>query len=118
MGHRAPSIADNARTVRAEPNAADPAPATAELQAAGISSLNGIAAAPNERGVPTPAGRRHHMRGRLRGCRGGWRGDALSWRFEFGQHFVAQDFRVAFAGLRKLDNLRDDDFRQRVFTVA
>jgi hypothetical protein len=34
-------------------------PVIAELRAAGITSLNGIAAALNERGVPTPAGSGH-----------------------------------------------------------
>jgi hypothetical protein len=59
LGHRAPSIADKARTARANRSAADLAPVIAELRAAGITSLNGIAAALNERGVPTPAGSRH-----------------------------------------------------------
>jgi hypothetical protein len=55
-GNRAPGIADKSRTVCAVANAADLAPIIAELQAAGITSLNGIADALTERGVPTPAG--------------------------------------------------------------
>jgi hypothetical protein len=39
--------------------AADLAPVIAELQAAGITSLNGIAAALDERGVSTPRGGCH-----------------------------------------------------------
>jgi hypothetical protein len=34
------------------------------------------------------------------------------------EHVYAQDFRVAFAGLRKLDDFLDDDIRQRVFPVT
>jgi hypothetical protein len=40
-------------------SAADLAPIIAELQAVGITSLTGIAAALQERGVPTPAGSSH-----------------------------------------------------------
>jgi hypothetical protein len=58
MGHRGPSIADRARTARAVARAVDLSPIIVELQAAGITSLNAIAAALNERGIPTPAGRR------------------------------------------------------------
>ena len=58
-GHRAPSTAGKARAARAVANAADLAPIIAELQAAGIASLNGIAEALNERRVPTPAGSGH-----------------------------------------------------------
>jgi Recombinase len=58
-GHRGPSIADKARIARANRTAADLSPIIAELQAAGITSLNGIAAALNERGIPTPAGSVH-----------------------------------------------------------
>jgi hypothetical protein len=47
------------RTARANANAADLAPILKELQAADITSLNGIAAALNERRVPTPAGSGH-----------------------------------------------------------
>jgi hypothetical protein len=58
MGHhRAPNDADKARTARAVARAAGLAPIIAELQARGVTSLIGIAAALNERGVPTPAGR-------------------------------------------------------------
>jgi hypothetical protein len=39
--------------------AVDLAPVIAELQAAGVTGLNGIAAALNERGIPTPGGRHH-----------------------------------------------------------
>jgi hypothetical protein len=62
-GHRGPNIADKARTARANQNAAELAPIIAELQASGITSLNDIAAALNERHVPTPAssGRWHAM---------------------------------------------------------
>jgi hypothetical protein len=59
LGHRAPSIADKARIARANRTAADLAPVIAELRAAGMTSLNGIAAALDERGIPTPAGSRH-----------------------------------------------------------
>jgi hypothetical protein len=57
LGHRGPSIADRARTARAVAKATDLAPLIAEIQARGITSLNGIAAALNERAVPTPGGR-------------------------------------------------------------
>jgi hypothetical protein len=53
MGHRAPSIADKARMAHADQAAANLAPIIAELRAAGITSLNGIAEALNERRVPT-----------------------------------------------------------------
>jgi len=56
MGHRGPSIADKARTARAVAQAVHLAPIIAELQAAGTTSLNGIAEALNARGVPTAAG--------------------------------------------------------------
>ncbi len=59
LGHRGPSIADKARTARAVANAVDLAPIVAELRAAGITSLNGIAEELNRRGVSTPAGNRH-----------------------------------------------------------
>ena len=58
-GHRGPSIADKARSARANRIAADLAPVIAELQAAGVTSLNGIAEALNARGVLTPAGSDH-----------------------------------------------------------
>jgi hypothetical protein len=54
MGHRAPSIADKARVARAKRTAADLAPAIAQLQAAGITSLNAIA--DTQRASPTPEG--------------------------------------------------------------
>jgi hypothetical protein len=59
LGHRAPNTADKARTARANRTAAELAPVIAELRAGGITSLNGIAAAFNERRVPTPAGNGH-----------------------------------------------------------
>jgi hypothetical protein len=62
MGHRGPSIADKARIARAIARAVDLAPVLTELQQSGITSLNGIAAALNERGVPTPAGSSHLVR--------------------------------------------------------
>jgi hypothetical protein len=58
-GHRAPSIADKARIARASRTAADLAPVIAELRGAGVTSLNDLAAALDERGIPTPAGSRH-----------------------------------------------------------
>jgi hypothetical protein len=59
LGHRALNNADKARVARAAAKAADLAPILRDLQADGITSLNGIAAALNDRGVPTPAGSRH-----------------------------------------------------------
>jgi hypothetical protein len=53
---------------------ADLAPIVAELRAAGITSLNGIAAAPDERGIPTPAGSVIGMRRKSRGYSSGLRG--------------------------------------------
>jgi hypothetical protein len=47
------------RRARANRAAADLAPVIAELQAAGITSLKGIAAALEERHVPTPGGSGH-----------------------------------------------------------
>jgi hypothetical protein len=58
-GHRGPNIHYKARSARANRIADELAPVIAELQAAGITSLNGIAAALNERRVATPAGGRH-----------------------------------------------------------
>jgi hypothetical protein len=46
-------------SARANRTATDLAPVVAELQAAGITSLNGIAAALNERHIPTPRGSGH-----------------------------------------------------------
>jgi hypothetical protein len=45
-----------ARQARANQKAADLAPTIAELEAAGITSLTGIAGAFNERGIPTTRG--------------------------------------------------------------
>jgi recombinase len=45
-----------ARQTRANQKAADLAPIIAELRAAGITSLTGIAGALNERGIPTARG--------------------------------------------------------------
>jgi hypothetical protein len=47
------------RQARANERAADLAPVIAELRAAGITSLKGIAKALNERRVPTPLGNSH-----------------------------------------------------------
>jgi hypothetical protein len=58
-GHRAQSIADRARSARANQAAADLAPIIAELRAAGVTSLNDIAAALDERHIPTPGGSKH-----------------------------------------------------------
>ncbi len=51
--------AREARQVRAAERAANVAPIVKALQAAGVTSLNGIAMALNARGVLTPAGRGH-----------------------------------------------------------
>jgi hypothetical protein len=51
--------ARQARIARAVERALELAPVLRELQESGITSLNGIAAALNERGVPTPAGHPH-----------------------------------------------------------
>jgi hypothetical protein len=48
-----------ARQARANERAADLAPIVAELQATGLTTLEGIAAALDKRGVPTPLGNRH-----------------------------------------------------------
>jgi hypothetical protein len=55
----AQQAASRTRIARAAARAADVAPIVAELQAAGVTSLNGIATALNARGVQTPRGRRH-----------------------------------------------------------
>jgi hypothetical protein len=47
------------RQARADARATNLAPLIAALQAAGVTKLQGIAAALNERGVPTPSGHRH-----------------------------------------------------------
>jgi hypothetical protein len=54
---------------RAAERAAKLAPIIAEIKAAGITRLSGIAAALNARGVLTPMG---GLRGRLRNCQGRW----------------------------------------------
>jgi hypothetical protein len=59
LGHRALSNADRARIERANRTAADLAPVIAELRMAGVTSLKAIAAALDERHVPTPAGSPH-----------------------------------------------------------
>jgi hypothetical protein len=59
LGHRALNNADKARMARAEASAARLAPIVKQIVADGITSLNGIAAALNQRGVPTPGGSRH-----------------------------------------------------------
>ena len=46
----------DARRVRADRAVADLAPLIAELRAAGVTSLRGIAKALNKRGIPTVAG--------------------------------------------------------------
>jgi recombinase-like protein len=51
--------AAQARVARAASRAADLAPIITELQAAGVTSLNGIATALNARGVRTSRGHRH-----------------------------------------------------------
>jgi hypothetical protein len=58
-GHRAPSIADKARSARANQVANELAPVIAELRAGGVTSLYGIAAALEERHIPTPGGSGH-----------------------------------------------------------
>jgi hypothetical protein len=47
------------RQARADARATNLAPLIAALRAAGVTKLQGIAAALNERGVPTPSGHRH-----------------------------------------------------------
>jgi hypothetical protein len=49
--------ASEARIARADARAADVAPIIAEIRAAGITSLNGIAKGLKARGIPTPRGR-------------------------------------------------------------
>jgi hypothetical protein len=60
-----------ARRARANKRAADLAPIISELRAAGITSLTGIAAALEERGVPTTRGSVVDI---TRKCDGCWRG--------------------------------------------
>jgi hypothetical protein len=56
-------VNNEARQSRADARAADLAPIIAELQAAGVTSLRGIAVALNARGIPTATGhgRWHHV---------------------------------------------------------
>jgi hypothetical protein len=63
-GVRSTKLTDEARAMgrrvlaqRATDKAADYAPVIRELQTAGVTSLGGIAAALNERGIPTASGR-------------------------------------------------------------
>jgi hypothetical protein len=60
LGHRAQSSADKARMARANAHVADLAPVIAELQASGVTSLKGIAAALDARHVPTPGSGHWH----------------------------------------------------------
>jgi hypothetical protein len=55
-GAKAREAGARARTARANGRAADLAPIVAELRAAGVTSLRGIAAALNERGFRTARG--------------------------------------------------------------
>jgi hypothetical protein len=55
-GHRAPNVADKARTERAVAKAMDLGPVVAEIRASGITTLHGIADELNRRGIPTAAG--------------------------------------------------------------
>jgi hypothetical protein len=56
VGHRGPSIADRARTARAVRTSP---PISADLRAAGITSLKSVAEALTERRVPTPSGSKY-----------------------------------------------------------
>ena len=51
--------ARNARTARADARAAKLAPVLEAIQAAGVTTLNGIADALNKRRIPTPSGHGH-----------------------------------------------------------
>jgi Recombinase len=73
MGHRALNNADKARMARANASAATQAPIVRELQASGVTSLNAIADALNERGVPTPAGSHHWYASQVARLLSGWR---------------------------------------------
>jgi hypothetical protein len=55
-GAKARVVGARARTARANGRAADLVPIVAELRAAGVTSLRAIAAALNERGIPTARG--------------------------------------------------------------
>jgi Recombinase len=50
------NVTNEARRARAVETAAKLAPIVKELEAAGVTSLSRIAAALNERGIPTPSG--------------------------------------------------------------
>jgi hypothetical protein len=118
MGHRGPSIADKARTARAVARAVDLSPIIAELQAAGITSLNGIAAALTERGIPTPAGSGHwyasqvarvlRRLARLRSRRRSGIGDAGMWIAACGIVSVWPPTKepIIIAAMPNLDNAR------------
>jgi hypothetical protein len=62
-GHRAPSIADKARAARANQVANELAPIIAELQAAGVTSLNGIARSARRAAHPYAGGKWSLARG-------------------------------------------------------
>jgi hypothetical protein len=70
-----------ARKARANRAAADLAPIIAELRAAGITSLTGIAAALEERGVPTARGPIGGITRKCGGCWRGWRRERRRLRF-------------------------------------
>jgi hypothetical protein len=53
-------VTNEARQAGADKRAADLVPIVRELHAAGVTSLRGIAAALDERGIPTAAGGRWH----------------------------------------------------------
>jgi len=70
-GAKARMAAAEARRMRADARAATLAPIIAELRAAGVTSLYGIAMALNARGVPQRPGKGS---GDRRRCAGSWRG--------------------------------------------
>jgi DNA invertase Pin-like site-specific DNA recombinase len=57
LSPKARKLGTQARQRKAQDRAADLAPAIAELQASGVTSLSGLAAALTERGIPTARGR-------------------------------------------------------------
>jgi hypothetical protein len=61
--HPFTGVSNEARQTRADKRAAKLAPSLKELQAAGVTSLRGIAGALNKRGIPTATGhgRWHHV---------------------------------------------------------
>jgi hypothetical protein len=63
LGHRGPNTANNARSARAFAQAVELAPVIAMLQASGVTTLNGIAAELNARGIPNTPGRPAMARG-------------------------------------------------------